>query len=70
MIKMGLLLPPVVDSPSGSVTIPKKKEAVFLAKKSVLENVPPILFLKTALIEIISMVFLLRCRLNLSLASS
>ena len=70
MIKTELPLPPVVDLASGNVTIPKKKEAVFLVKKSVLENVPPILFLKTALTEIISTVFLLKCCLKLSLASS
>jgi len=70
MTKMGLPLLPVVDSPSGTVTIQKLREAVFLAKKSVLGNAPPILFLKTALIERMSTAFPLKCWLRPILASS
>jgi len=59
-----------VDSPSGSVTILKRREAAFLVKKSVLGNVPSILFQKSVPIEITNMVFLLKCRLRPILVSS
>jgi len=59
-----------VDSPSGSVTIPKLKEAAFPARKSVFENAPSILFLESVLIGKMSTAFPLKCQLRPILASS
>ena len=67
---MQLPLFPVVDLPNGSVTIPIRGDALFRKKKSVLENHLTILSLLTVLTGKIGMVFPLKCRLTLSLASS
>jgi len=68
--KMELPLLLVIDLPNGRVMTPKLKEAHFLVRKSVLGNVPLILFQKSVLTEITNMIFLLRCRLKPILASS